>query len=114
MNLLEMAQLAFDDVIRHPLHGLGDVREKPGLLALVKQIEQRSGLDVIIVALAVIVTVCIAGNLQWQFRKIRTLDRTPERVRLVIGIRVRAYGCLSTSFSRLERDARRRGAFSLY
>jgi hypothetical protein len=26
----------------------------------------------------------------------------------------RAYGCLSTSFSRLERDIRRRGAFSLY
>ncbi|MGB2927748.1 MAG: hypothetical protein WBB70_02425, partial [Desulfobacterales bacterium] len=26
----------------------------------------------------------------------------------------RAYGCLSTSFSRLERDTRRRGAFSLY
>jgi len=26
----------------------------------------------------------------------------------------RAYGFLSTSFSRLERDTRRRGAFSLY
>ena len=26
----------------------------------------------------------------------------------------RAYGCLSTSFSRLERDTRRGGAFSLY
>jgi len=26
----------------------------------------------------------------------------------------RAYGCLSTSFSRLERDTRRREAFSLY
>jgi len=26
----------------------------------------------------------------------------------------RAYGCFSTSFSRLERDTRRRGAFSLY
>jgi len=26
----------------------------------------------------------------------------------------RAYGCLSPSFSRLESDTRRRGAFSLY
>jgi hypothetical protein len=26
----------------------------------------------------------------------------------------RAYGCLSTSFSRLEKDTRHRGAFSLY
>ena len=29
-------------------------------------------------------------------------------------IAARAYGCLSTSFSRLERDTRRREALSLY
>jgi hypothetical protein len=37
-----------------------------------------------------------------------------RRIVLNNSIAARTYGSLSTSFSRLERDARRRGAFFLY
>ncbi len=53
MHLLEMPQLALDDVIRYALHRLGDVGEKPGLLTVVEQIKGCSREDALGYQLAV-------------------------------------------------------------
>jgi hypothetical protein len=76
MHLREMPKLTLDDELRDALHRRGDVGEEPGLLAVVEQIEQRAGLHVILVAIAVVEAVRIAGDLQRRLGQIRALDRT--------------------------------------
>ena len=61
-HFLEKAELAFDDEVRYSLHRVGNVGEKAGLLAFVEQIEERSGLAVIVIAMAVVESVRIRGD----------------------------------------------------
>ena len=68
-----MPQLALDDELGHALHCIGDVGEEPGLLADIEQVEQRTGLAVVVVALAVVVAVRVARDLQR-----RCLPRLPR------------------------------------
>ena len=53
------------------------------------ELEQVTGLTIIVVAVAVIVAVGIAGDFQWRLAEALVLHRAVERVRLVIGIRIR-------------------------
>ena len=64
-------------------------RNEAGLLVLVKQVEQRPGLAVVIVALAVVVPGRIPAVLQRRLSEFRALHRAFEGIRLVAGIRVR-------------------------
>jgi hypothetical protein len=76
--LCEMPKSTFDNKVRYTLHRRGDVGEKPGLLILVEQIEQRARLGVIVVALAVVVAIRITRNLARRFGEIRAFYRTIE------------------------------------
>jgi len=55
-----------DDLVRHALHRFGNVVEEPHFLVIIEQIEQGTGLAVVVVALSMVVAVGIAGNLQWR------------------------------------------------
>jgi len=74
----EMPKLTLDDVVRAATHRRGDVGEEPGLLVGVEKIEQGAGLNVIVVALAVVITIRIARNFQRRFGQFRPFDRTVE------------------------------------
>jgi hypothetical protein len=62
MHFFEMLQLAFNNLIRHTLHRFGNVGEKSGLPAVVEQLEQHPRLAIIIIALAVVITLCITAD----------------------------------------------------
>src|SRR3972149_4783739 len=60
VHLLEMPKLAIHDGIRRALHRLGDIGKETVLLPLVKQVEQRAGVDVVIVPFPVVMATGIA------------------------------------------------------
>jgi hypothetical protein len=55
-----MPQLALEDVIRHALHRLGDIGKEPAFLTVIKQIEQRTRLAVIVITFAMVVAAYVA------------------------------------------------------
>jgi hypothetical protein len=55
MDQLEMAELAFDDVVRNASRRSCDVGKEAGLLVVVEEVEGRAELAVIIIAFVMIV-----------------------------------------------------------
>ncbi len=89
---LELLELTFDDFRRYALHGTGDVAVEPLLLGLVEQPVQGARLRIIVVALAMVVPVGVAGDFQRRFGHVGALGGTSKRIRLVVGVRVRSVG----------------------
>jgi hypothetical protein len=78
MHFFEMPQLSLGNLIRNALHRFCNVGEKPGLLPVVEQIEQRPRLAVIIIALAVVIAVRITADFQQRLGKIRTFSTSAK------------------------------------
>src|SRR6266699_5135208 len=78
MGFVEMCDLALDDLDRHALHGLGNVVHQPGSFIRIHKAEQIARLPVIVVAVAVIVAVGVAGDLQRRLAEPLVLRRAVE------------------------------------
>src|SRR5258705_4062916 len=92
IRTLEVHCLPLDDVERNAVDRRLDVVEQLVLLLRRHQPEEIAGLTVIIVAVAVIVAVGIAGEFQRRLAEALVLHRALERVRLVVSIRIGVHG----------------------
>src|SRR5262249_48169000 len=89
MHLFEVSELALDNKLGHALDSVRNIREQSGLLVGIEQIEEGARLAVIVVSFAMVIAIGVPADLQRGFGEFGTIDRSVERVRLVICIGVR-------------------------
>ncbi len=80
IGLMEMAELALDDFLRHTRHRRRDVLEETLLLLGVQQAKQVARLRVVVVAIAVIVSRGVAADRQRRLGELRVLHRAPPKL----------------------------------
>ena len=78
IGLREVSELAFDDLFRHAGHGRRDIFVQPLFLFFRHQAIEVPGLGVIVVAIAMIVPVGVAGDLQRRFLRLGSSTGPPK------------------------------------